>query len=373
MQDRPIMTCVSARRRRDLVEVSAHLSADRLPVSPDLEIARYEHLQKLRRLLTESCLKLGLDDLPSGLFEAFHFAWLARADMAVNRNEKDPLFPGVGSMSANEFCEGLRNELHRLGIRNKKALDIFESKIYKICQQLSRTLGSFATKISGSVQKDPAVVQKSDLGDKGVAFFYKGVTLRISHPHLSKLYELHRQNSANSNTAGLNVDIFCLLLRYKSLQGGGFQAALPACVFEALRTNFGVEMEGFASPLNCSFSCFCSAFPDTDAPFGSLGSFFHFQPRTGSFALNPPFVGDVILRAAEHCERLLRTAAAARLPLSFVIVVGASETARRHAAWARLCAGEFRQTAEPMLLKVICRPATRCGAPALTARRRGGR
>jgi phosphorylated CTD-interacting factor 1 len=41
----------------------------------------------------------------------------------------------------------------------------------------------------------------------------------------------------------------------------------------------GVEAEGFASPLNCRWLRYCSAFPDTDAPFGSLGSFFGFRPN----------------------------------------------------------------------------------------------
>jgi hypothetical protein len=35
---------------------------------------------------------------------------------------------------------------------------------------------------------------------------------------------------------------------------------------------------GMASPLNARWGSFCSAFADTDAPFGSLGSFFAFRP-----------------------------------------------------------------------------------------------
>jgi hypothetical protein len=50
----------------------------------------------------------------------------------------------------------------------------------------------------------------------------------------------------------------------------------------------GVSVECFASPLNCHLPAFCSAFPDTDAAFGSLGSFFDFFPTEGSFQVNPP-------------------------------------------------------------------------------------
>ena len=58
----------------------------------------------------------------------------------------------------------------------------------------------------------------------------------------------------------------------------------------------GVNMECFASPLNSRYARFCSAFPDTDAAFGSRGSFFHFRPTHGSFQANPPFVPEVISR-----------------------------------------------------------------------------
>ena len=48
-------------------------------------------------------------------------------------------------------------------------------------------------------------------------------------------------------------------------------------MFECLEELWGVKCEGFASPLNCRLGAghFCSAFPDTDAAFGSLGSFFN--------------------------------------------------------------------------------------------------
>ena len=246
-------------------------------------------------------------------------------------------------------------------IRSNEKLNKFSNNLYWHCRNISRKLALLAKKITAQSRDaaDPVVI--ADLGVKGCAFVFKGINLRISHQHLSKLRELY-QGSTNFNN-----DVFCLLLRYKALHGGGFQASLPACVFDVLKREFGVEMEGFASPLNSRFSCFCSAFPDTDAVFGSLGSFFEFCPRSGSFALNPPFVGDLILHAAEHCERLLRVANDARRPLSFVIVVGASEAAREQKAWARLCAGEFRAMPDPLLFKVLCPPiiasASTFGAP----------
>ena len=62
----------------------------------------------------------------------------------------------------------------------------------------------------------------------------------------------------------------------------------------------------------------CSAFLDTDASFGSVGSFFDVVPRSGSFEVNPPFVVEVMACMVAHMTTLL---AASDGPLSFVVVV----------------------------------------------------
>ena len=138
--------------------------------------------------------------------------------------------------------------------------------------------------------------------------------------------------------AALHHRMFALLLRYKSLHGHGFQAALGpkvrersatqaqrhapslrqgaaprracracprasaaadpplacplgAClpldaqVWQLLQGRLGVAFECFASPLNAYLPAFCSGFPDVDAPFGSSGSFFNFAPLGGSYAV----------------------------------------------------------------------------------------
>ena len=57
--------------------------------------------------------------------------------------------------------------------------------------------------------------------------------------------------------------------RYETLGGSGFQAACNPATFDVLRRRWDVRCELFASPLNCRWASFCSAFADTDAPFGS--------------------------------------------------------------------------------------------------------
>eukprot|EP00644_Phytophthora_capsici_P006038 jgi/Phyca11/539151/estExt2_Genewise1Plus.C_PHYCAscaffold_21059 len=131
--------------------------------------------------------------------------------------------------------------------------------------------------------------------------------------------------------------LFSLLLRYDSLDGGGFQAALNEECFDVLLKEFDCKMECFASPLNCRYSRFCSAFLDTDVAFGSVGSFFDFSPRSGCFEANPPFIPKVIKRMADHMTALLN---AADGPLAFIVIIPAWQDTE---GWQQLNASRFNQ------------------------------
>jgi len=150
--------------------------------------------------------------------------------------------------------------------------------------------------------------------------------LLISAAHYAKLSHMHRTTAAAgvpSSPATLLRRIFCLLARYETFTGNaaGLQGAVPHHVFDVLERTYGVEGECFASPLNAHFPSFCSAFPDTDAPFGSMGSFFPWRPLRGAFEANPPFVNDSMLAMSRHLGSLLEAAAAARTPLTFFVIV----------------------------------------------------
>ncbi len=84
------------------------------------------------------------------------------------------------------------------------------------------------------------------------------------------------------------------------------QAALPSSVFDKLNKEFKVSQEMFASPFNCYFKQYCSAFYDTDCYFGSMGSFFDYEPNDhGCFQCNPPFTEEVIERLADRLDFIL--------------------------------------------------------------------
>ncbi|KAK0131032.1 Phosphorylated CTD-interacting factor 1 [Merluccius polli] len=154
---------------------------------------------------------------------------------------------------------------------------------------------------------------------------FKGEMVKINRGHFSKLELLYRYSCIDDTRFEKFLSrVWCLIKRYQVMfgsgvnEGTGLQGALPVAVFEALNKQFGVSFECFASPLNCYFKQFCSAFPDTDGFFGSRGPFLSFRPASGSFEANPPFCEELMDAMVTHFEDLLNSSTE---PLSFIIFV----------------------------------------------------
>uniref|UniRef100_A0A8C6L4Q1 mRNA (2'-O-methyladenosine-N(6)-)-methyltransferase n=1 Tax=Nothobranchius furzeri TaxID=105023 RepID=A0A8C6L4Q1_NOTFU len=154
---------------------------------------------------------------------------------------------------------------------------------------------------------------------------FKGEMVKVNRGHFSKLELLYRYSCIDDPRFDKFLSrVWCLLKRYQVMfgsganEGTGLQGALPVAVFEALNRQFGVTFECFASPLNCYFKQFCSAFPDIDGFFGSRGPFLSFSPVSGSFEVNPPFCEELMAAMVTHFEDLLDQSSE---PLSFIIFV----------------------------------------------------
>ena len=161
---------------------------------------------------------------------------------------------------------------------------------------------------------------------------YKESEMFVSGLHYLKLFELFKINSGltlseeeNDKEEFLNSfhkALYVLVRRYATFfgdnEGDGFHAAAPESSFEVMHDCLGVVQELFASPFNCHFGKFCSAFPDIDCWFGSCGSFFDFIPQSGSFEVGPPYVTSVMDQMAIKLEKILQKSTE---PLSFIIYV----------------------------------------------------
>jgi phosphorylated CTD-interacting factor 1 len=124
-----------------------------------------------------------------------------------------------------------------------------------------------------------------------------------------------------------HLRLFTMLQRYTGVTGlfsrieAGWHAAVPPDPFDYLQGVMGAEAECFASPLNCRMPRFCSAFVDTDAYFGSHGSFMGFSPVKGCFEVGPPYDHEVMRIAFEHALALTHAQSTSSDPLCFVFII----------------------------------------------------
>jgi len=152
-----------------------------------------------------------------------------------------------------------------------------------------------------------------------VSVSYSGLSFRISKVHYIKMQILFDRSNTNSTCETHHYEsfassLFSALARYDMLEGAGLQSSLNGNVFDTLLTHFECQMECFASPFNCRYEHYCSAFPDVDGIFGSVGSFFDYDfcggegkggGRGGCYQANPPFTDDFIVSMYDRMKGLL--------------------------------------------------------------------
>ncbi|EDQ86093.1 uncharacterized protein MONBRDRAFT_28562 [Monosiga brevicollis MX1] len=92
----------------------------------------------------------------------------------------------------------------------------------------------------------------------------------------------------------------------------------PQEFYNFLARRLGLLREAFACPLNSRVlgyndpaARFCSLYRDTDAPFGSLGSFFETDMLASGYGwvVHPPFTEDILNRLSAQCQSALQQAA----------------------------------------------------------------
>ncbi|CAM9597240.1 unnamed protein product [Pylaiella littoralis] len=264
----------------------------------------------------------------------------------------DPILPAESF-----FDPGLDAELRELGVNKSQSRNLCcelgrasKAALKTLKKQLRGVVGGGAPS-PGRSPKNKGVLAKR-LDDSTYVLQLGKNKLRMNSAHYDKMKELFRRAGAQGivglpsrgGSASRGHDgslppawigdfhdsLFACLMRYEALQGGGFQASMGGDAFDVLLRHFGAKMECFASPFNCRYSRYCSAFKDTDEPFGSVGSFFDFRPTEGAYEANPPFVRDVILKMANHMDSLLEATSKA---LTFVVIVPCWEDS---AGWKRL-------------------------------------
>jgi phosphorylated CTD-interacting factor 1 len=307
------------------------------------EARRGEALRRLRLSFVEAMRAFELHTPCVGAFERWHLAWLLEARTAAGRSEQqDTLLPATPTCAPPrwEADVELQDELTRAGA-SAEAAAAAVSSLRGAAASAAAALAREKTAGGGGELEAVAIGPNSGGGPKSAGLWtvsWPGAgggstSLKLAPAHLEKLRSFH---SKASEPGRFGLDLARLLLRYKSLGGSGFQAALGGAAFAALRKAFGVGAELFASPLNARTAPFCSGFADVDGAFGSAGSFLGATLAEGCYEANPPFCPPLIGAMARKMGAALDEAERHGRALLFVVVVGASSALRRHAAWAEL-------------------------------------
>jgi hypothetical protein len=270
-----------------------------------LEIQRAHTHAALAKYMNALCRDYNLNGEPPGAFDRWIFTQLHLQAISA-----DPLIPFAPHSEEPRFI----NELLDWGASPDDAKSISEQMAHFCHQQCLR----LHSPEGNSHNKTMHEIQIIERDFASVTVKYSGHELKLNQLHLDKLSRLYRSASSLDDPVLFKELLFTLLKRYRTLGGDAYQAAVPPTVMNFLNSKIGVSHECFASPLNCHFDNFCSAFPDTDIPFGSKGSFFDFEPEEGSYEANPPFVEVVMHKMAEHIDYLLSRS---NKPLSFTVVV----------------------------------------------------
>ena len=347
------------------------------PTNPVKELARYVLYKRLRRRFQELVLDEGIVSR-RGWIRAFE-RWQLNSkledeaaphdDDDDNNNDRmttlyDPLFPCTISLMKEEEEEGssfpplpfaaetLEKDLLRMNLTAEGATrvrrQISRDSMRAISQisQADKFIAPLNLTSSSNEEEDPLSIYSS--ADMPLSFTTptglllerrqytidfrlisgpERLVFRLNHNYYDLLVHMWTRNrphlsssSSSSSFSSFYDDVFSMLVRYESLDGFGWQAAISPIVIAAFVRHFDITCECFASPLNCQLPTYCSIFPDTDAAFGSIGNFFKFFPKEGSFEANPPFVAALMVKMLAHITSLLELSSG---PMSFIIIVPA--------------------------------------------------
>ena len=190
--------------------------------------------------------------------------------------------------TSEDYFEAFKDERDKYFNSFKK---IFEQKILNLKVYLETELEKMIKNMKNETINIGHKVEKTN-GEKIILIKYKDSEYQVSKNHFEKVYKLWKLNNRTKESNDFVEVFYCLICRYQTFfrnnevinEGYGMQAALPGRVFKELNKTFCVTQEMFASPFNCYFKNYCSAFLDTDYYFGSNGSFFDYEPKEGNLS-----------------------------------------------------------------------------------------
>jgi len=267
----------------------------RRPAPPSLadEFRRRDIIAQLRQKLLKLCGKgKATARYPSLAFER----WLIASSVLEHPRggagpvASDPLIPTHGIAEP-----GLVADLMKVGYDQGRAKDVAQTLANHALKTVQSHWGSASCSESAQAKFCDETGMYQLVCTDIIGKQYKVDMHPLMYKKFKKLY--HPRNEAKdekSKEAAFNLSVLKCCLRYETLSGPGFQVSITHDIFRSL----GECIELFASPFNCVGLVYGSAFADTDACFGSLGSCFDWfrRAKKKKFRLeaNPPFVPQIL-------------------------------------------------------------------------------
>lgn len=341
----------------------------------ETEVARHFQVEKLSKYLLETCKGL---KMPT--FER----WLLDSKMEERSRDNTADLDNHATSDAIlsnrvqhyfQASQRLIEEMVEAKLSHKEATKV----VKELCRRTHAAVAEVSAQSRRYAHKIP--LQKGDRielekHDQIYSLLYnskkykKPFCIRLAKTHYYKLQQMFwhvhgqattriiRSSSTSGATKALHAFhyiIMTVLLRYSSLsggqlllemRGGGMQGAIHGQVFQELRESFpsGPLLECFASPLNAYVPTFCSAFPDIDWHFGSVGDFMSHLITSGCCEANPPFTPGLMSAMVQRIEYCLAEADRKKTALTITVIVPTVQDTLTDAACAkRFAATPFRR------------------------------
>lgn len=184
------------------------------------------------------------------------------------------------------------------------------------------------------------LIKKIDLGKKKIKLYIKTIFIKNSEfikmspfDIINKDYEVilyqgrYKQLKDKFTTRNpfiknqFNEILYCILLRYNTLGSNNNQLAVSPEIMKNFKHEYNFSFESFASAINATSDYFCSAYPDLEKYFGSLGNFFDCSFIEGTYNFNPPFQEDIINIGIEKIFDNINIAKNNNKKLTFIITI----------------------------------------------------
>ena len=91
-----------------------------------------------------------------------------------------------------------------------------------------------------------------------------------------------------------DVYVWIMIYRYQLLGSNNNQLGVLPDVLNKMKNDFDLNFELFGSSINFTMDNYCSLYFDIEEKFGSKGSFFNYDIKSGVYNFNPPYQNDII-------------------------------------------------------------------------------